>query len=313
MNRKQLTYFLKTAELRSIAAAARALDVAQPSISQQIANLEHLLGTTLFERDYRGVSLTENGERFRRHAESIIRQMDQAKLDIQLSELEPAGKLSIGMTQPIGNIIAVPLLAALEDKYPKIELDLYTGLSYRMVELLKGGALDIALSSPDNSDMSGVLQEKVFCEQLFVAIGAETKNDSIASLQRHTSITFKELAQHEVLVTSQQDSLGYTLHQYEQETGIKLKHRTPYGQLMTTLQYVADGYGVMLAPSSAYFHLKKMGLVQEIEIVEPTLYRDVILSSMINRPKTNLMAAVRGQILSVIQEVYSLGLWRGNI
>ena len=64
MNTKQLIYFLKTAELCSIAGAARDLGVAQPSISLQLDNLEHELGTQLFERDYRGVTLTESGQLF---------------------------------------------------------------------------------------------------------------------------------------------------------------------------------------------------------------------------------------------------------
>ena len=82
MNSKQLTFFLKTAELNSIAAAARALDVAQPSIGLQLENLEHELGANLFERSFRGVVLTQSGQIFRAHAESIMRQMEQAKCDV---------------------------------------------------------------------------------------------------------------------------------------------------------------------------------------------------------------------------------------
>jgi len=311
MNKKQLIYFLKTAELRSIAAAARALNVAQPSISQQIANLEHQLGSQLFIRDFRGVCLTENGERFRRHAESIVRQMEQAKLDIQQSEAEPAGRLAIGMTQPIGNILAVPLLTAIEKLYPNVELDLSAGLSYRLVELLKAGDVDMILTSPDSSDMTGIQQEKIFCEKIFIAIGRATQNNTFRDLLNRPFITFQELAEHEVFVTDQRDSLGYMLRQYEQKTGITLKHRPPYGQLMTTLQYVADGHGLLLAPSSAYFHIKKIGLVDDIEIIEPKLQRDVMLATHADRPKTNLMAAVRAQLLMVVNKVHQQGLWQG--
>lgn len=312
MNKKQLTYFIKTAELRSIAAAARALNVAQPSISQQIASLEHLLGTKLFDRDFRGVCLTENGERFRMHAESIVRQMEQAKLDIQQFKAEPAGRLAIGMTQPIGNILAVPLLTAIEKRYPKVELDLSTGLSYRLVELLKAGDVDMILTSPDSSDLAGIQQEKIFCEKIFIAIGKATQSDALRGLLGRPTITFKELAKYEIFVTNRRDSLGFMLHKYEQKEGITLKHRPPYGQLMTTLQYVADGYGLLLAPSSAYFHIKQMELVDEIEIVEPKLRRDVVLASHADRPKTNLMAVVRAQLLAVVDEVHQQGLWQGT-
>ena len=61
MNLKQLRYFIVTADYGSIASAARALDAAQPAVSHQLANLEHELKSTLFIRNYRGVTLTASG------------------------------------------------------------------------------------------------------------------------------------------------------------------------------------------------------------------------------------------------------------
>ena len=68
MNTKQLEYFLATVEQGSISSAAKMLDVAQPAISLQLANLEHELKIKLFERNFRGVSLTLAGTQFEEHA-----------------------------------------------------------------------------------------------------------------------------------------------------------------------------------------------------------------------------------------------------
>lgn len=312
MNYKQLIYFLKTAELRSIAAAARALDIAQPSISQQIANLEHLLGVTLFDRDFRGVRLTESGEQFRNHAEAIVRQIEQAKLDIRQSKSEPAGKLSIGMTQPIGNVIAVPLLAALEETYPLIDIDLHTGLSYHLIERLKAGEIDVALTSPDNSDMAGLHQEKIFTEKIFLATGMAPKLDTSKELLKRSTIAFTELQNHLVFVTSNQDSLGYMLQKHEERSGICIKKKPPYGQLMTTLRYVVDGYGLMITPSSSFYHLKKLGVIHALEIIEPSLTRDIFFTTSALRPRTNLLTAVQEELYKVITEVYKNKRWIGQ-
>lgn len=313
MNTKQLIYFLKTAELCSIAAAARELDVAQPSISLQLANLEHELGTCLLERDYRGVRLTESGTNFRAHAESILRQVDQAKLDVRQSEDEPAGRLVIGMTQPIGNAVSVPLLKAVEKHYPKIELDLFAGLSYSLSAQLLAGEIDLAISSPDGGDMKQLSREKLFREKLYLAMGETPQVSSQASLRSRSTISFAELAEHEVIVTGRQDSLGYVLQKYEQQAGVQMKHKPAYGQLMTTLRYVAEGHGMLISPSSAFYHLEQAGQVHALEVVEPSLWRDVYITTATNRPQTAVMRAVMPLIREVTRKEHLAGHWRGEL
>ncbi|RTE65892.1 LysR family transcriptional regulator [Amphritea opalescens] len=312
MNSKQLLYFLKTAELCSIAAAARELDIAQPSISLQLENLEHELGTSLFDRDYRGVRLTESGQLFKAHAESIMRQVDQAKLDIRQSEQEPAGRLVLGMTQPIGNVVSVPLLKLVEQRYPKIELDLFAGLSYSLSAQLLSGEIDLAISSPDGSDMKQLTQEHLFRENLYLAMGDTPQVSSQKPLRQRESIPFAELAKHEVIVTGRQDSLGYILRQYEQQQGINVRHKPGFGQLMTTLRYVSDGYGMLLSPSSSFYHLEETGQVHALEIVEPCMKRDVYITRAANRPRTSLMRAIIPLIYEVVQQEQQAGHWRGE-
>ncbi|WP_299200430.1 LysR family transcriptional regulator [uncultured Amphritea sp.] len=312
MNTKQLIYFLKTAELCSISAAARELDIAQPSISLQLENLEHELGASLFDRDYRGVRLTESGQLFRAHAESIMRQVEQAKLDIRQSEQEPAGRLVLGMTQPIGNVVSVPLLKLVEQRYPKIELDLFAGLSYSLSAQLLSGEIDLAISSPDGSDMKQLTREALFREKLYLAMGTSPQVSTQAPLRNRSHISFAEFAQHEVIVTGRQDSLGYVLRQYEQQTGVKVRQKPAFGQLMTTLRYVSDGYGMLLSPSSSFYHLEETGQIHALEITDPSIERDVYISTAANRPRSSLMRAVIPLIHDVVRQEHRAGHWRGE-
>lgn len=313
MNSKQLTYFLKVAELNSIAAAARELAIAQPSISLQIDNLEHELGVHLFDRDYRGVQLTESGQRFRAHAQSILRQIEQAKQDLRQAEDEPAGRVAIGMTQPIGNVVSVPLLARMERLFPKVELDLFAGLSWDLSSQLRSGDIDLAISSPDGSDITRLRREKLFREKLYIAMGCSPQVEALQPLLQQTRIRFDELAAHDIIVTGRQDSLGYLLHQYELATGIRLRHKAGIGQLMTTLRYVADGYGLLLTPSSSFYHLEQVEQIHALEIVEPDLWRDVYITTSAERPRTRLIRAVAEQIREVTRQEHALGHWRGEL
>ncbi len=313
MNTKQLMFFLKTAEVSSIAAAARTLDVAQPSISLQLENLEHELGTKLFDRSYRGVVLTEHGLIFKAHAESIIRQIEQAKCDIHQSEKEPSGLLSIGMTQPIGNIISVPLLALVERHFPKVKLELYTGLSYRLSDQLLSGDIDIAISSPDGSDVSHMDQEILFREKLFLSMGCQPKVPTHNVFKGKTCVSFAELDELEVIVTGERDSLGYILRQYEEKTGVRVLRKPAYGQLMTTLRYVVDGYGMLLSPTSAFYHLQEVNQICALEIVEPNLWRDVYISTPKSRPNTALLRAITPLIHQVVEQEACAGRWQGQL
>lgn len=313
MNTKQLTYFVKSAELGSIAAAARELNISQPSISQQISVLEHELKATLFSRDVRGVYLTENGERFLPHARSVLRQLDQAQAELHQSVTSPSGKVAIGFTQPICNILAVPLMTRLEKAFPDIELCIYTGYSSDLVKMMKSGDIDLAVSSHDETESKNIRYDGFFRENIYLLVGKNRSFDFDDSFIQQGKIRFSVLKDYEVMVTSRTDSLGYLINQYEKETGCYLNKRQPHGQLMTTLRHVTDGHGMLITPSSSFFHLEKNDEVEVLEIIEPRLYRDVFLVSCTERPMTNAMESVITQIRAITLQENDNGHWRGHV
>lgn len=85
MDLRQLNYFVAVYENGSISAAARACHVAQPSLSTALQQLEDELGTTLFVRQSRGVTPTEDGERLYGHAGRLLSQMQSLKASFRHS------------------------------------------------------------------------------------------------------------------------------------------------------------------------------------------------------------------------------------
>src|SRR5579859_1285934 len=73
---RHIRYFLAVAEQRSFTRAADALHVSQPTLSQQIRQLEETLGVQLFDRSGRTVQLTEFGEVYARHARAALHELD---------------------------------------------------------------------------------------------------------------------------------------------------------------------------------------------------------------------------------------------
>lgn len=79
MSLDQLEYFVAIAEEQNIGRAARRLHISQPPLSRQLHALESELGTTLFQRTPRGVTLLPQGKVFLDHARQILDQVQAAK------------------------------------------------------------------------------------------------------------------------------------------------------------------------------------------------------------------------------------------
>ena len=82
MNLRRLQYFVKIVDIGSLTQAADILHVAQPALSQQLATLEGEVKQQLLLRTKRGVTPTEAGKVLYRHAQLILRQCEQAKVDM---------------------------------------------------------------------------------------------------------------------------------------------------------------------------------------------------------------------------------------
>src|SRR4051812_50084432 len=83
MELHQLAYFESVSRYLHFTRAAEELNVAQPSVSQQIRKLENELGTPLFHRMKRHVALTEAGTLFLRHTRAILQQLEEARVEVQ--------------------------------------------------------------------------------------------------------------------------------------------------------------------------------------------------------------------------------------
>src|SRR5438876_12366732 len=96
MNIQQLQYFLATARHGSFSAAAEALHLAQPSLSEQVRRLEAELGVDLFTRVGRGLVLTEAGRSLQPEAERVLAAIDAARSSVvEVRELA-GGTVSFG-------------------------------------------------------------------------------------------------------------------------------------------------------------------------------------------------------------------------
>src|SRR3989440_12761385 len=145
MEMHQLTYFESVSRHLHFTRAAEELNVAQPSVSQQIRKLEAELGAPLFHRMKRHVALTEAGHTFLPHARAVLQRLDAARVEIQeLSGLR-RGTLAVGAPPSVGTYLLPRALATFSQRHPGIALTFREAGSRTLISQLEDGELDLAI------------------------------------------------------------------------------------------------------------------------------------------------------------------------
>ena len=145
MDIRILRYFLTVAKERNFTKAAEQLNITQPTLSRQLVALEEELGTALFIRGSRNITLTESGILLKRRALEIIdleeKMLDELKVKEELIE----GIITIGC----GEFAAVETLAEIckvyKQKYPMVQIALHTATADAVYEMMNQGLVDIGL------------------------------------------------------------------------------------------------------------------------------------------------------------------------
>lgn len=165
---RHLRYFLAVAESLHFSKAAQQLGMAQPPLSQQIRNLERMLGYPLFDRTTRGVRLTKVGQYFRERAVNTIAKMQG---DVEMARRLGRGQegvLTVGFS---GSVMLTTLPKAIERyrrMHPKVELRLRELVTAEQMPSLLDGALDLGFLR-DGEPCDGLSIESILRER-FIAV-----------------------------------------------------------------------------------------------------------------------------------------------
>lgn len=143
MELRVLHYFLTVARLQSFTKAAIELNITQPTLSRQIAELENELNAILFNRNAHGVTLTKDGILLKRRALEMIDLENQIIEDFKTNNEIVEGRITIGC----GEFNAIELLSnvckSYNQKYPKVQIALHTATADVIYELMQKGLVDI--------------------------------------------------------------------------------------------------------------------------------------------------------------------------
>lgn len=169
MDVRQLRYFVRIVELESISAAAKALFVAQPSLSQHVANLERELGTPLLIRGAQGVSATAQGKKLYHSARTILRQVDDMVSDIRSEHAMPAGAVSVGLPISTNRMVGLALIRRARQLYPDVVLNIVEGVTSHLTTLTDKQLVDVAVLTEVRPGSAFLSEEMIEESLLFVS------------------------------------------------------------------------------------------------------------------------------------------------
>lgn len=149
-----LKAFVAVADHRSFTRAATALNRTQSAVSMQIKRLEERLGTALFHRTKVNVELSLAGERLLGYARRILLLNDEAVGHLQQHKVE--GRVRLGVMDDYGSFVVPPVLASFGAAYPRIHIEMETGLTARMPERL-GEDFDLVIAMHPEGQGGGEL------------------------------------------------------------------------------------------------------------------------------------------------------------
>jgi len=212
---KQIDYFVHVAELGSFTRAATVLRVAQPALSRQVRSLEVELRQPLFDRNGRGVTLTEAGKRLLAHGRGILQQVERARQDLEDQRGAASGRLAIGLPPSVSRTLTGPLVETFRERFPKATLTMVEGLSTYVLEWLVLGRIDCAVvynvTPAAAVDLVPVLDEPLY---LVSARGAAP-----ALVAKPVALT--KLADHELVIPSRPHSIRMLLETTLAGAGLK--------------------------------------------------------------------------------------------
>ena len=167
---RQLEYIVAVAETGQVSLAATRLNVSQPSLSAQLAEVEADLGAVLFQRGRSGAKPTPVGEEVTRRARQILHALQDLRAAARGGGIFQ-GRLRLGVLPSIGPYLLPGVVRRLHVEHPSFRLIVREESTRDLDEGLRSGRLDMIISTPE--DHPGTRQAPLFTEKLWTAMALD--------------------------------------------------------------------------------------------------------------------------------------------
>ena len=265
---RQMRYFDILANTLHFRKAAEMARISQPALSAQIAEMELLLGATLFERTRRTVVLTERGRRLLPRIRGILDEIRSLEELAGQRRGTLRGRLRLGIIPTIAPYLLPLLIPDLREAYPELAIELREAVTSKLVEDLRLGDLDAIIAAlPIEGE--GTVAKPLFRDRFLIA----TSNNDIDVLT--SPMTQEDVALERLLLLEE----GHCLRDQALAvcSNVKQRQLVNYGatSMATLLQMVSHGMGLTLIPEIAVRTEAGRNNVRIVAFADPEPSREI--------------------------------------
>ncbi len=286
LDSRQLHAFAALARRGSFTLAAKDLFLTQSAVSHAIKALEADVGCRLLDRLGRRVRLTQAGEQFLRHTESILREMETARTDLATVAKWGHGRLRVGAGITPCQYILPAALREFRQRYPDCVIRVEPGDHRHQLELLRGGHTDLAIILQPAPGLSDFAFAPLFQDVLRFIVAPQHRWAKLGRVP-------PDAVESETLVLPPQTSQTFRLvREYFREERITLSNFIELENVEASKELVKIGLGVgVLAPWTVRADLESGSLVSLPLGARPL-------------PRTWGVAHLRGRRLAFAEETF---------
>lgn len=305
INFKQLSYFIALAEHGSISAAASAMNMAQPSLSENIAKLENALDVKLAIRGSRGIQMTEAGTALARRGTELLAGLDSLVEEIRSLNGEPRGPVSVGLPPSLSNLLSVPLLETIHSEYPQIRLHIAEAMSGDIVDWINSERIDFGCAY-EAYDSLPYSFDPLLTEELFLVTAPDNWSGAIGpdglALEPISAIKLQELP---LVLTSPTHGARKLQEKFAKSIGVQLNVVAAIDSLPHIVEMVSRASAYTILSHGAVASQVANGTLALVRIDEPTIKRTAYVVRKRSRPVGKASAIVETYIFNIIREMVS--------
>jgi len=215
MDLRHITAFVATYEEGSINRAAQRMNLAQPSVSSILRDLEAEMGTTLLERASRGAYPTAAGETFYRHCLKVLSEVDAARNSVMNGAGRVAGPIRIGLAPTVAKGLMPRFIPQYLADYPDVQFRAAEAFSGPLTEWTLTGEVDFAVVAVPPADRR-LVTRRLAPDPIFLI----TAPNGLAAT---TAGPFANLPPLKIVLPSQNNGLRTMLDRYIHSVGISIE------------------------------------------------------------------------------------------
>lgn len=260
--------FSIVAQNNSFSSAAKDLYMTQPAVSQAMMQLEKELGTRLFNRTPKGVTLTTEGKLLYEYTNSALGLLDAGEEKLLEFKNLTTGQLKIGVGDTISRFFLMPYLETFHTMYPNIKLQMLNGTTSEICNFIKSGEVDIGLCNFPIEDQTLQLTACTEVQDIFVC---GEKYKTLAS----KSLNFEELLKFPLIFLEKKSNSRKYVEDYLFAKGIFIEPEFELGSHDLVLEFARSNLGIACVTKEFSNDYLQRGYLYELTLTESIPTRSI--------------------------------------